>query len=114
MSECVFCQIVEGKIPSKVIRETENTLVFEDISPQAPIHYLAIPKKHIKSYHAIEPDDQTIMAELTNTIQTVATENKIHETGYRVVTNIGDEGGQTVTHLHYHILGKRPLKWPPG
>ena len=114
MSECIFCQIVEGKIPSKKVRETENTLVFEDISPQAPIHYLAIPKKHINSFHTIELDDKAIMAELTRTIQTVATETKIDQSGYRVVTNIGDDGGQTVSHLHYHILGNRQLNWPPG
>lgn len=114
MPECIFCQIVEGKIPSKKVRETEFTVVFEDIDPKAPVHYLAIPKKHISSFQAIDPEDLDTMADLTQAIQSVTAEKGLDKTGYRVVTNIGDEGGQTVSHLHYHILGGRQLTWPPG
>lgn len=114
MSECIFCQIVEEKIPSKKVWETEHSLVFEDIFPQAPVHLLAIPKKHIQSLQTIQKEDFEFISDLTKCIQTVATQKNLDQSGYRVVTNIGNEGGQTVHHLHYHILGGRSLTWPPG
>lgn len=105
---CLFCKIVNKEIPSNVILENEKFLAFHDINPKAPVHILAIPKVHVDSFNEI---DATLMAEMTTFIQDVAKEVKIDKTGYRVVTNIGENGGQEVKHLHFHIMGGAKLSW---
>lgn len=105
---CLFCKIVNKEIPANVELENEDCLAFHDINPKAPIHILAIPKKHIESFNDVDPET---MAKLTTFIQEVASKVGIDKSGYRVITNVGDDGGQEVKHLHFHILGGAKLKW---
>ncbi len=105
---CLFCKIVNKEIPSNVIAENDNFLAFHDINPKAPVHILAIPKVHVDSFNEVSPET---MAGLTTFIQDIAKEVKIDKSGYRVITNIGDNGGQEVKHLHWHILGGAKLAW---
>lgn len=111
MSDCLFCKIIRKEIPAKIIFENDFAVAFEDINPQAPRHFLVIPKKHFAS--VAEVDDETLMGRLLMLCAQLAREQNI-EAGYRIVINKGDDGGQTVYHLHIHILGGRRLKWPPG
>jgi histidine triad (HIT) family protein len=106
---CIFCKIIAGEIPSNKVLENEEFLAFNDINPIAPVHILVIPKKHIKSLN--EVDGQT-MAKITGFIKEVAKKAGIFESGYRVITNIGENGGQEVPHLHFHVLGGTKLAWP--
>jgi histidine triad (HIT) family protein len=105
---CLFCKIGAKEIPSNIILENDMFVAFHDINPKAPVHILAIPKIHVDSFNEVTP--QT-MAGMTSFIQEVAREMKIDESGYRVITNIGENGGQEVKHLHFHILGGAKLKW---
>ena len=105
---CLFCKIVKKEIPSNIVLEDENSLAFHDINPKAPVHILVIPKTHVESFNDVTPE---IMANLTSFIQDVAKEVGIDKTGYRVITNIGENGGQEVKHLHFHVLGGAKLKW---
>ena len=105
---CLFCKIVNKEIPSNIILEDDNFLAFHDINPKAPVHILAIPKVHVDSFNEITPE---LMSKMTIFIQKVASEVKIDKSGYRVITNIGENGGQEVGHLHFHILGGAKLKW---
>ncbi len=105
---CLFCKIINKEIPSNVILEDENFLAFHDINPKAPVHILAIPKIHVDSFNEVTSE---MMAGMTSFIQKIAAEVNIDESGYRVITNIGDNGGQEVKHLHFHILGGAKLKW---
>jgi len=105
---CLFCKIVNKEIPSNIVHENENFLAFHDINPKAPIHILAIPKIHVDSFNEVTADT---MAGMTEFIKEVAQEMKIDKSGYRVITNIGEDGGQEVKHLHFHILGGAKLKW---
>ena len=105
---CLFCKIANKEIPSNTIAENDNFLAFHDINPKAPVHILAIPKIHIDSFNELNPE---LMSGMTSFIQDVAKELKIDKTGYRVITNIGENGGQEVKHLHFHILGGAKLKW---
>ena len=105
---CLFCKIINKEIPSNVIHENEDFLAFHDINPKAPIHILAIPKKHVDSFHELDPQ---LMSGMTSFIQEIATKTHIDTSGYRVITNIGENGGQEVGHLHFHILGGAKLKW---
>ena len=98
---CIFCQIIDGKIPNKTVLEDDNFLAFEDINPVAKIHTLIIPKQHIKSFNEITPE---IMANMTTFIQKVAKDLGVKDDGYRLVTNIGQNGGQEVEHIHFHLL----------
>jgi len=106
---CIFCKIVNKEIPADIVLENDNFLAFKDINPIAPIHILIIPKQHIKSFNEIEPQ---LMAEMTNFIKEVAKKVNIFEDGYRLITNINENGGQEVKHLHFHLLGGAKLKWP--
>lgn len=106
---CIFCKIVNKEIPSNIIFENDEFLAFHDINPKAPIHILTIPKVHIESFSEVTPD---IMQKMTTFIQNVAKEVNIDKSGYRVVTNVGNNGGQEVKHLHFHILGGAKLAWP--
>ena len=110
--DCVFCKIVEGEIPTDKIYEDEDIIAFNDLDPQAPIHFLVIPKKHITSLATLDESDSDLVAKIMLVIQKLAKENNLE--GYRVVTNIGEDGGQSVPHLHFHVLGGRSFNWPPG
>lgn len=105
---CLFCKIVNKEIPSNIILENDKFIAFHDINPKAPIHILAIPKIHIDSFNDV---DSSLMADMSSFIQDIAKEVKIEKSGYRVITNIGENGGQEVKHLHFHILGGTKLAW---
>jgi histidine triad (HIT) family protein len=112
-SRTIFKKIIDGDIPAKIVYQDDKCLAFHDVSPQAPVHVLVIPKKEIRSVAALAEDDQALMGHLFLVIQKVAADLGL-ASGYRVVTNIGGAGGQSVDHLHFHLLGGRQLKWPPG
>lgn len=109
--QCIFCKILRGDLPSKKVYEDEYTLAFHDINPIAPVHVLVIPKKHITSVLAIEPEDEVYLTAIHRTIKKVADITGIAEDGFRVVTNTNRHGQQTVFHLHYHVIGGRQLTW---
>ncbi len=111
--DCLFCKIVAGEIPSTKVYEDEQIFAFRDINPQAPTHILVIPKEHISSVDAITPENSAIVAHIFEIIPKLAAEDGLDK-GYRVVSNIGEQGQQTVPHLHFHILGGRDMTWPPG
>ena len=111
--DCLFCRIVRGEIPSKKVFEDSETSVFEDLKPQAPTHVLIIPKKHIVDVKEAKPQDAEIIGKLHLVAAQIARDRKI-ENGYRTVFNVGPGAGQSVFHLHLHLLGGRPLSWPPG
>ncbi|MCF0149046.1 MAG: histidine triad nucleotide-binding protein [Clostridium sp.] len=111
---CIFCKIVNGEIPSKKIYEDEKVLAFHDISPEAPVHFLVIPKEHIQSVNELTEKNSEVISHIFLVINKLVRELNISETGYRVVNNCGKDGGQTVDHIHFHVLGQRDLKWPPG
>jgi len=115
MSDCIFCKIAEGQIPAKKVYENDKVIAFHDITPQAPIHVLVIPKKHIAAARDLSPTDmQEILPSIFEAIQKLTQELEIEDKGYRIVNNCGVDGGQTVNHLHFHVLGGRKLQWPPG
>ncbi|WP_018130416.1 histidine triad nucleotide-binding protein [Effusibacillus pohliae] len=109
--DCIFCKIVKGEIPSKKVYEDEYVLAFHDINPIAPVHVLTIPKKHIVSLLDIKQEDKELVGHLHLALQKVAKEMGIDGSGFRVITNIGPHGQQTVFHLHYHLIGGRQLEW---
>ena len=113
MSDCLFCRIVRGEIPSAKVAEDAECLAFRDIGPKAPVHVLVIPKAHYASLDAIT-DVPKVMGAMMAMAQRVARDEGIAATGYRTVINTGDNGGQTVGHVHVHVLGGRRLRWPPG
>jgi len=110
---CLFCKIVSGEIPATRIYEDEHTLAFPDINPQAPVHILIIPKNHIASHAHATQDDAQSLGQLLHTAGEIARAQNLTN-GYRLVINTGPDGGQTVDHLHVHLLGGRPMHWPPG
>lgn len=113
MSEhCLFCRIVRGEIPAKLVAESEDALAFHDIAPQAPVHVLVIPRAHYASL--AETPDGAVMAAVSELAKRVARELGVEAAGYRVVLNTGADGGQTVHHLHAHLLAGRQMTWPPG
>ncbi|MFR5266016.1 histidine triad nucleotide-binding protein [Clostridium sp.] len=114
MSDCIFCKIAKGEIPSKKVYEDDKVLAFYDIEPAAPVHVLVIPKNHIGSINEINNENSSIVAHIFEVINKIVIELNIADTGYRVVSNCGEQGGQTVGHLHFHLLGGRNLAWPPG
>ncbi len=109
MEDCLFCKIVKGEIPSTKVYEDEEILAFKDINPVAPVHILVIPKKHIVSLNEIEPEDQMLIGKIFTVIKKIAKEQGFAENGYRVIANCGEDGGQEVKHLHFHILGGKKL-----
>ncbi|HJX01617.1 MAG TPA: histidine triad nucleotide-binding protein [Candidatus Humimicrobiaceae bacterium] len=114
MEDCLFCKIINKEIKSDIVFENDTVLIFKDISPQAPVHLLAVPKEHIESILEIEKLDCRILKELMEAISRIALEKGLDKDGFRVVINTGTGAGQSVNHLHFHILGKRKLTWPPG
>jgi histidine triad (HIT) family protein len=114
MTECLFCRIAAGQIPAAVIRQDERLVAFRDINPQAPTHVLVIPRKHIASLLALSEEDDAIIGYLVRKSGEIAREEGIAEPGYRLVANCGRQAGQSVDHVHLHLLGGRALRWPPG
>ncbi len=114
MSDCIFCKIISKEIPSKIAYEDEQVLAFYDISPAAPVHILIIPKQHIVSIAEIGEIHRDLLGHIHLIAKKIAEELNISKDGYRIVNNCGDSGGQTVHHLHFHLLGGRQMKWPPG
>lgn len=114
MSDCIFCKIVEKKIPAKIVYEDDTVLAFEDLTPQAPVHVLLIPKKHISTLLDAGDDDLALFGSIVRAANRVAREKGIAERGFRLVTNCNAESGQSVFHIHFHLLGGRPMHWPPG
>lgn len=114
MSDCIFCKIINGDIPSQKVYEDELVYCFKDITPTAPIHYLVIPKAHIANLNELTEENSKVISHIYMVIKKVAKEAGISEKGYRVVTNCGDDAGQTVHHIHFHLIGGRNLSWPPG
>ena len=113
MDDCLFCKIAQGKIPSKKVYEDEHTFAFEDIDPKAPTHVLIVPKKHLTGLKEATAPDAEIIGHCHLTAAKIARERKI-EDGYRTVLNVGPKSGQSVFHLHVHLIGGRDLRWPPG
>jgi histidine triad (HIT) family protein len=114
MKDCIFCKIVKGEIPAKRIYEDESVFAFEDINPQAPWHAVIIPKKHFATLAEASPSDEAVLGHIQTVAAKIASERPECVGGYRIVTNCGKDGGQTVSHVHYHLLGGRVFKWPPG
>lgn len=113
MSDCIFCKIAKGEIPSNKVYEDEKILAFKDLDPQAPVHILLIPKTHIAGADEITEENSDVVAHIFCVASRLAKEMNL-ERGYRIVTNCGEEGGQSVRHLHFHLLGGRSMAWPPG
>lgn len=114
MDDCIFCKIIKGEIPSTKIYEDDLCLAFRDISPQAPQHAVIIPKEHIASANEINEKNSAVISHIFEKLPEIARLLGISESGYRLVNNCGQDGGQTVGHLHFHLLGGRMLGWPPG
>ncbi|MBE7062546.1 MAG: histidine triad nucleotide-binding protein [Ruminococcaceae bacterium] len=112
--DCLFCKIINGEIPSNKVYEDEKVYAFHDISPAAPVHVLIIPKVHISSANALTEENAAVVGHIFAVAAKIAAQLGIAENGYRIVNNCGEDGGQTVPHLHFHLLGGRSLQWPPG
>ena len=114
MNNCLFCRVIDGDIPSEIVFESENIVAFKDIQPQAPVHLLIIPKKHISTMNDLDDSDKEIISEIIFTAKNLAENHDISTYGYRTVFNCNSAGGQAVYHLHLHLLGGRQMTWPPG
>lgn len=114
MNDCIFCRIVNKEIKSEIVYEDERFLVFKDINPQAPIHLLVIPKKHISSINEITEENEEVLYGIFSVINKIANKLGFSKDGYRVVVNTGKDAGQAVFHIHFHVLSKRKFSWPPG
>ena len=112
--DCLFCKIIKGEIPSTKVYEDDKVYAFRDIEPQAPVHILIIPKEHIASANEITEENASVIGHIYAVAAKIAKEEGIADGGYRIVNNCGQDGGQTVGHLHFHMLGGRSLQWPPG
>ena len=113
-SDCLFCKILAGEIPADLVYESETAVAFRDINPKAPTHVLVIPRKHISTINDIEPDDQEIIGSLYIAAKEIAAQAGIADDGYRAVMNCNEDAGQSVFHIHLHVMGGRVLAWPPG
>ena len=115
MTDCIFCKIAAGEIPSQKVFEDDTVIAFKDLSPKAPVHVLIVPKKHIQSVAKFQAEDKELAAHIfVDVVPKLAAELGVVEGGFRIVLNTGDDGGQTVNHLHVHLLGGRKMTWPPG
>lgn len=112
--ECIFCRIIERQIPSKVVYEDDRVVAIEDANPQAPVHLLVLPRKHLPSLEEVGHEDEPLLGHLLTVAAQVAREKQLEAKGYRVVVNNGSWAGQSVFHLHLHVLGGRVFRWPPG
>ncbi len=114
MSDCLFCRIIAKKVPAKILYDDEDVTAFEDVNPQAPVHALVVPKKHISTALDITEEDGELIGRLFRVANRIATEKGIGERGFRLVMNTNPEAGQSVYHIHLHLLGGRRMHWPPG
>jgi histidine triad (HIT) family protein len=112
MESCLFCRIANHELPSKIAHEDDQVIAFHDIKPQAPVHILIIPRKHIATLNDVSADDAALMAKLFDVARKLAKQFGVAESGYRTVFNVGEDTGQTVFHLHLHVIGGRKLSWP--
>jgi len=112
MDECIFCKIARKEIPAEIIREGNDWICFKDVHPKAPVHWLVIPKAHYKNFQSV--DNGQLYGNLMMGIREIVSEHSLENGGFRIVINTGKDGGQTVSHLHFHILAKRSMGWPPG
>jgi len=112
--DCIFCRIASGDLPSDVVYQDEECVAFRDINPQAPVHLLVIPRKHIEGLAETDPEDEALLGRLAAAAAEVAEQEGLSEDGYRVVINWGPDAGMAVPHLHLHVLGGRRMSWPPG
>jgi histidine triad (HIT) family protein len=113
-STCLFCRIVRRELPATIVHEDDDVLAFQDIGPKAPVHLLVVPKRHIDGLQTLAAADAPVLASLFACVNRLATQTGVRATGYRTVINAGPDGGQSVPHLHVHLLGGRPMTWPPG
>lgn len=113
-TSCLFCRIVAREIPAEILRESDRVLAFRDIDPKAPTHILLIPKEHLESLADIEDGHGAMLADIAQAATHLARTEGIDQTGWRLVSNVGPDAGQAVFHLHFHLLGGRPMGWPPG
>ncbi len=114
MSDCLFCKIISGEIPSSKVYEDDKVYAFNDISPEAPVHVLIVPKEHIASANCLTEENASVLKDIFLVAKKIAEDLGVAEGGYRIVNNCGENGGQSVKHLHFHLLGGRSLSWPPG
>jgi histidine triad (HIT) family protein len=114
MADCLFCRIIAGEIPGNFVHQDDSMVVIRDINPQAPLHVLIIPRRHIATINDLSPDDDALIGSLFRTAAALAKEHGYHERGYRTVFNCNREAGQSVFHIHLHLLAGRGLGWPPG
>ena len=114
MTDCLFCKIVSGDIPAEKVFENDSVLAFRDLNPQAPLHVLVIPKKHIATINELGHKDAALIGEMYLAAKQIAADNGLSERGYRTVMNCNEEAGQSVFHIHLHVLGGRAMSWPPG
>ena len=112
MSDCIFCEIVAKKIKADVVFETEEILAFKDANPQAPHHILVIPKKHVPNFNLMFPENSKLLQKIMETINEISIKLNLNETGFRIVNNCGINAGQTINHLHFHIIAGKKLSWP--
>ena len=112
-NDCLFCRIAAGEIPADIVAEGENWMAFRDIQPQAPVHLLVIPREHVESAADLD-SNPALGGELLQAVAGVASQEGLYDEGFRVVTNVGERAGQSVMHLHFHVLGGRRMHWPPG
>lgn len=113
MSDCIFCRIINGEIPAKIIFENDKIISFADIEPQAPFHVLVVPKKHYSNILEVDSSD-SVFGDVKNAVAQIIEKEDLASKGFRLVVNTGPEGGQTVNHLHFHLLAGRNMQWPPG
>ena len=113
-TECLFCKIAARKIPARIVSESDAWIAFHDAAPKAPVHCLIIPKRHMAGLSEAVPQERELLGSMLMELARLAGELKVDDAGYRIVTNRGRDGGQTVGHLHLHLLGGRPMHWPPG
>lgn len=114
MSDCLFCKILDGEIPCDRVYENDHVIAFRDVNPQAPTHILVIPRTHISTVNDLTADDKNIVGEMMLAAQAIAKQEGIEDDGYRLIMNCNEGAGQTVFHIHLHILGGRRMNWPPG
>ena len=114
MADCLFCRLISGEIPATFVHQDESLVAFADVNPQAPLHVLIVPRRHIPSLNDLTADDDALVGSMLRQAAAIATSHGYAERGYRTVFNCNREAGQTVFHIHLHVLAGRGLKWPPG
>ena len=114
MADCLFCKVVAGQVPATLVFQDDHVVAFKDITPRAPTHVLIVPRRHIATLNELSPDDDALVGEMVRAAAAIAKEQGLSERGYRTVFNCNAEAGQTVFHIHLHLLGGRPMTWPPG